>query len=291
MSRRHGRLDRANLAAWLLTACVLLSGAAHAQEGGSASSAQPLQPLKMAVSEGTSGGIDAETARKKYRPLADRLSAALDRPVEVLFVREFSLLERGMQEQFFDLVIARPSDYPARGLRDYGYRYVATSEPEGHCLLVVPDGSPLQGIADLKGRSFILPEEVAYMTRFCRAELRDHGIDLAYENVHYVREQGAIPFALENGIAEVGGLASYSGAARQWQAKGHRVLHESVAQPYMPVVASPILSVQQVTRIQAVLAGLQQDEVGRQFLKTLNITGFTARTEDRLRALLQWLGV
>ena len=29
--------------------------------------------------------------------------------------------------------MARPSDYPARGLRDYGYRYVASTKPDGQC--------------------------------------------------------------------------------------------------------------------------------------------------------------
>ena len=35
----------------------------------------------------------------------------------------------GMRNASFDLVIARPSDYPARGVRDYGYSAVTTTRP------------------------------------------------------------------------------------------------------------------------------------------------------------------
>lgn len=259
--------------------------------GALPASAQAAASLSLAVSEGTSGGIDAATARKKYAPMAERLSAALGTPVEIVFVREFAALEQGMKDNRFDFVVARPSDYPARGLRDYRYQYVANAEPQGHCMLAVTADSPIRAVAELRGKTFVMPEEAAYMTRFCRAELREQGIDLAKENVFYVREQGAIPFGLENGIADVGGMASYSGAIVQWEKKAQRVLHKSAGQPYMPVVASPDLSAEQITKARAVLLGLADDAAGQAFLKQLKITGFSAGGEERLRKLLAWLGV
>lgn len=245
----------------------------------------------LAISEGTSGGIDAKMAQAKYRGLADLLGKALGVEVSIRFVREFAELEQGMKEKSFDLVMARPSDYPARGLRDYGYHFIATAKPAGHCILIVPKDSPLKTIRDAHGKNFIFPEKVAYMTRFCSAELRDKGINLGNEDVHYVREQGAIPFALENGISQVGGVASYSGAYRKWTAAGHRVLHESVEQPYFPVIASPSLTTEQVARARETLVGLESSNAGRDVLKQISITGFVATEEARLRQLLKWLGV
>jgi len=247
--------------------------------------------ITLAISEGTSGGIDAKTAQAKYRGLADLLGKALGVEVSIRFVREFAELEQGMKEKSFDLVMARPSDYPARGLRDYGYHFIATAKPAGHCIVIVPKDSPLKTIRDAHGKRFIFPEKVAYMSRFCRAELRDKGINLDNEDVHYVREQGAIPFALENGISQVGGIASYSGAYRKWTAAGHRVLHESVEQPYFPAIASPLLTTEQVTRARETLIGLESSSAGREILKQISITGFVATEEARLRQLLNWLGV
>lgn len=247
--------------------------------------------LSFAVSEGTSGGIDAEAARAKYQPLADMLGKAINGEVKVVFVREFSALEKGMKDNQFDLVIARPSDYPARGLRDYQYKFVATAKPDGQCMLIVHKDSPLKKVADLKGKTFIMPERNAYMTRFCRAELRDQGIVLDQEAVTYVREQGAIPFSIENRISDVGGVASYSGAYKQWLGSGNRVLHQSNPQPYMPLVASRDVSGEQIAKMQAVLNGLGSSDSGNQVLKRVGVSGFITTEESRLRKLLEWLGV
>jgi len=276
-------MTRSGLVSALLAACV-----------SSAVVADPLpasRTLTLAVSEGTSGGIDAATAQRKYAPLAQRLSDALGARVEIAFVREFARLEAGMREDRFDLVIARPSDYPARGLRDYGYQFVATAQPEGRCLIAVKQGGPVARLADLVSTTVVMPERLAYMTRFCRAALRDEGVQLDKLNVYYVREQGAIPFAIDNGIAGAGGMASYSGAIRQWRQAGGGVLFESRSQPYMPMVASARLSRDDIGRIQRVLTGLSATVPGREFLDQLRIDGFVTTEEARLRKLLEWLGV
>lgn len=263
---------------------ALLSPVVHAENGAK-------KPLVLAVSEGTSGGIDAETARKKYQPLAEVLAQAINVEVTVTFVREFSALEKGMSTDLYDLVIARPSDYPARGLRDYHYNFVATAKADGQCVLVVHKDSPIKTVSDLKGKTFVLPEAKAYMTRFCRAELRDQGIFIENERVTYVREQGAIPFAIENRISDVGGIASYSGAYAKWVKGEHRILHQSKPQPYMPLVASRRVSAEQIGKMQRALNDLAGTESGNQILKQLGISSFVTTEEGRLRKLLDWLGV
>jgi ABC-type phosphate/phosphonate transport system substrate-binding protein len=246
--------------------------------------------LVFAVSEGSSGGINAEVARAKYQPLADAIGVALNADVKVSFVREFSALANGMKENQFDLVLARPSDYPARGMRDNQYQFVATASTDGQCMLIVNKDSPVKKVSELAGKKFIFPEQSAYMTRFCRAELRDNGILIDSESVHYVREQGAIPFAVENKIVDVGGIASYSGAYKEWLKKGYRVLHQSKPQPYLPLVASRNLNTEQIGKLQKVLSELGNDDAGKQTLKRVGVTGFLTTEEARLRKLLEWLG-
>ena len=111
-------LSVATLAVALLAACGGSDDTARALPAA----AQSPRVLSLAVSEGTSGGIDAATARRKYAPLAQRLEQALGDSVEVVFVREFAALEQGMKDGRYDFVVARPSDYPARGLRDHHYQ-------------------------------------------------------------------------------------------------------------------------------------------------------------------------
>ncbi len=272
-------------AATVLTAAAWLTGSAWAQA--------PAAGLVFAVSEGTSGGgagvTDAQMATK-YKPVVEVLERVLGQPVGVKYVRDFRLLEDGMKAARFDLVMARPSDYPSRGLRDYGYNAITTTQPDGHCLLVVKEDSPLKTLADLKGKRFILPEQVAYMTKFCMAELRQQGMPLSPNQVHFVREQAAIPFALQNNLSHVGGIASYSGVARRLEKEGLRVIHQSRPQPYLPLIAGARIPVEKTQELGAELAALARTEHGGKALAAIGLKGFDTGSQQRLLDLLDWLG-
>ncbi|MBX3607596.1 MAG: phosphate/phosphite/phosphonate ABC transporter substrate-binding protein [Piscinibacter sp.] len=254
-----------------------------------AARAQPV--LTLGISEGTSGGLDHGRVIAKYGGLADAIGGAIKRKVQVVFAREFSALDEGMRSGRFDFVLARPSDYPARGVRDHGYQFVASARPDGQCLIITGKNSPLRELADAKGKRWVLPERVSYMSKFCAAELRDRGIVVEREQLQYVREQGAVPFYLDNGFADVGGIASYSGVARSLEKTGHRILHRSVAQPYFPLVAGKRLTAEQIRAVQAELTALPQTEAGREILKSVGVQSFDIESGERLRVLLGWLGL
>lgn len=249
--------------------------------------------LLFAVSEGTSGGgsaiTDAQMAAK-YKPLVDVMEKALENKVRVRYVRDFNALEAGMREGSFDLVIARPSDYPARGIRDYGFQAVSATRPDGHCLIVVRKDAPYRSLNDIQGKSLILPEQSAYMTKFCLAELRDQGLPLTPGEVTFVREQGAIPFALKNNLSHIGGIASYSGVAGRLQKEGLRVLHKSRPQPYLPLIAGARIPADKVRELGAELVALSKTEQGAKALAAIGLKGFDTNSQQRLLELLEWLG-
>lgn len=248
------------------------------------------EPLIMAVSEGTSGGLDHARVREKYGGLAEVIARATGRKVNLVFAREFATLDEGMQSGRLDLVFARPSDYPARGMRDHGYRFVASASPDGQCLVIVPKDSPIKALAEAKGKRWVLPEQVSYMSRFCTAELRDRGILVAGEKVQFVREQAAVPFYMNNKFSDVGAVASYSGVAKKLDSDGFRVLHASVKQPYFPLVAGKQLSAEQIRAIQAALAALPSTDEGKAVLKSIGVQGFDTTSGERLKQLLAWIG-
>ncbi len=252
--------------------------------------AQASQDLILGVSEGTSGGLDHAQVIAKYKGLADLLGQTIGKRVSVVFLREFAQIEDGLKTGRLDFLMARPSDYPATGARDHGYHFVASAKPDGQCLLIVSKGSPLKTLADARGKRWVLPEPKSYMARFCKAELRDRGIRIETERLQYVREQGAVGFYLENGFADIGGVASYSGVAKSWEEKGHRVLHRSVSQPYFPLVAGPRVSASQISAIQKRLAALAGDAGEQALLKTIGVKAFDIASKERLTALLAWLG-
>jgi len=253
-----------------------------------ASAAEP--EYDFAISEGTSGGLNHGMAIAKYGALAEAIGKALGgRKVRIVYLREFASLEEGLASQHFDLVMARPSDYPARAVRDHGYHFVATARPEGQCLIVVPKDSPAQSLADLSGKRWVLPERVSYMSRLCSADLRDRKAAPDLDKLKYVREQGAVTFYLSQGLADAGGIASYSGAARGLEKAGVRILHRSDSQPYFPMIAGPRLSAEQIKAVQTELLALQRTDRGQGLLKALGIESFDVSTGPRLEALLDWL--
>lgn len=257
---------------------MAFSSASHAQS-----------QLVLAISEGTSGGLDHARVIAKYQDLANVIGGALKAKVSVVFAREFSTLENGMKEGHFDFVMARPSDYPARGMRDNGYHYLASAKPDGQCLIVVPKNSPLKTLADARGKRFAVPEQVSYMSRFCRAALRDQGIDLSRENVQYVREQAAVTFYMDNQFADVGAIASYSGPAKRLDKDGFRILYSSVSQPYFPLVAHGRFKPEQIKAIQRELTALPEKPGGPEILQRIGIASFDTSAESRMQELLSWL--
>lgn len=267
---------------WAAAAAVAAAAAAMA---GSGLAAVQHEDLVLAISEG-SGGTDAGRVLAQYSSVADLIGESIKRKVVVVFVREFGQLEDGMKANRFDFVMARPSDYPARGIRNYGYRYVAHAKPDGQCLIVVPKNSPIKTLDQARGRRWVFPEEAASMTRFCNAELRDQGIDLAQERVSYVGEPASVGQYLEGGFADAGGVASYSGLARDWHKAGHAVLHKSASPPYFPLIAARRIDARQVEAVQKQLLALEDNPGGPELLKSLGIVGFDTGGQRKLSDLL-----
>lgn len=256
-----------------------------------ATQVQAQSNYSLYVSEGTSGGLDAAQVIEKYTGLSEVMGKALGKKVTVVVTREFSQLEEGMKSGKMDFVIARPSDYPGRGVRDYKYQLVSTSKPDGQCLLIVPKASPLKNIADVKGKRIALPEKISYMSKFCSAELTHNGFKLETEKIQHAKEQGAVLFYLDNQLADVGGIASYSGVAKNLEKTGHRIIHSSQPQPYQPLIAHAKISAAQIQSLKKELGQLNESESGKQVLKQLGIKEFdTGNNEQRLRDLLKWLG-
>lgn len=257
------------------------------------SAATPLsahaEDLVLAVSEGTSGGLDAAQVIAKYKDLADAIGRGMKTKVNVVLVRDFATLEEGLKTSRYAFVMARPSDYPARGMRDSGYNYVASAKPDGQCYIVVKKDSPLKTLADIKGKKIAMPEKVAYMSKFCAAELRTKGIDLDKENVQYVKEQAAVTFYLDNQFADAGAIASYSSVGKNWEKNGNRILHKSVTQPYFPLVAYSKVRPEQIQEVQKVLLSLPSTPAGQEILKRIGVNEFDTGAEAKMRELPKWL--
>lgn len=251
--------------------------------------ANAAEPWIFAVSEGTSGNSDSAAITARFEPLIRVMEQATGHDISVVIAREFKRLEEDMKASRYEFVMARPSDYPARGVRDYGYKLVATAKPDGRCYIIVPKDSPYNSLKDVSGKRFAFSEQASYTTKLCLAELRDQGITVNKTTAQFMREQDGVGFAVSQKIADVGGVASYSALGQSWEKNGGRILHQSGPRPYFPMIASSKISPQDLAKIQAALQQLEKTESGQKLLASLNIKGFNIESEKRLLDLLKWI--
>jgi len=289
--------DRVDLLAQNLNTAKPKTATSAAKAPAGSGSTQPADGqgvrnyVLFAISEGASGGLDASEVLRKYSGLKSVMEQALGREVRMISARNFELLERGLKDRQYDFAMARPSDYMARAIRDSNYSLVVTANPDGMCTIIVPKDSPIKTLADLRGKRLGLPEAVAYMSRFCRADLRDNGIDITKDTkLQYLREQDVVGYAVETGMIDAGGVASFSGVARNWEKKGGRILHRSVKQPYFPLIASANLPRTDVEKLRKALVQLSDTDSGKEVLQGLGVQGFATGDEQRLVKMLSWLG-
>lgn len=273
---------RARAFSRVLLPLFLLAGA----PGGALAS----EKIVLAVCEGTFSGASPAELVDRYRPIADVIGKALKSPIMISPVCDFKRLASGIQEGRFDLVMARPSDYTARAIRDSGYRPVAQVVPDVSCVYVVPKDSPLKTLADVKGKKVALPGKTSYMGQVCIAELRDNGCDAA-NKAQFVKEQSVVMYQLKEGNVDVGGMSSHSKAVspQALEKAGLRELGRSRPQPYFPVIAHKRLSDAQVDAVRKELVGLSDSPAGRATLAKSGLNGYAPGSEEKMRDLLTWL--
>jgi len=141
---------------------------------------------------------------------------ALGTPVTLVAVRDIRTLRRSVASGTYALVMSRPADVLAEAIRDHGYRVVVASKEPAHALFIVKKDSPLTSIADIKGKSIVVPDRYAYMWRIANAMMRDNKISMANERVRSMNDQAAIGWSMESGFFDVGVVASFSGVGRTW---------------------------------------------------------------------------
>jgi ABC-type phosphate/phosphonate transport system substrate-binding protein len=255
-----------------------------------AASAAGPAPLLFGVSEGTSGSIGFSELQDKYKPLADYLAKILKRPVLLESASDLKNLTKSLDSAHYGLLLVRPSHISAKAMRDQKYVLVAAAKGDAIAQFIVHKDSPLKQSADLKGKSIVMPDNMAYPTWIGLAMLRDIGIGRGQADIRNFRSQEAVGYAVEQKLSDVGVVISYSKVAKDWAGKGHRVLWESKKLPYWSVIGSPKLAPEEMSRIREALIKLDQGDEGQKILKGIGVKGFVPGDQAAYLDMLKWVG-
>lgn len=233
----------------------------------------------LAVSEGTSGSRNPQEIYEKYADFAKALSKGKEKEVKIVALVSFQELESGMQKHSFDFVMARPGDYPARGVRDYGYNPLMKGKGVGAILFIVPTDSKLKTISDLKGKRVGFPEESACATKVAMATLADSKLMLKEMRFSYHSEQDVIAYAVESKLFDAGAVMNYSKPGRDWVKKGGRILGQGKELPYQPFIVNKTVPTVDAERIRRRALDLSATEGGLDILKKAGLVGWDVMAE------------
>lgn len=250
------------------------------------------QALVLAVNEGVSYRVPNEEVRGRYAAIATDLSRILKQPVTVEPVGDYASLRRGLTAKDYDLALVHPAHVSIQAIKLSGYRLVAVTQgfENYQAQFLVRADSPLQSLADLKGKRLGAPDEDSITAVMVRATLRDAGLDARQVELVYTRYQDAVPFFVENRLTTAGATAAEA-LVKDWTGKGNRVLAKSRPVPIKHVIASPRLSAQEVESVRDYLVSLGASEEGRRKLAPTHYRGFDRFDQAAMLSLGSWLGL
>src|SRR5258707_1868338 len=168
--------------------------------------------LILAVNEGVTYYVPPSEIREKYKDLADLLGKHLKTTVKVVPVDHYSVRRNGMDEQQYDLAFVHPAHHALVSLRDGKYQLVALTKgyTDYKARFFVKGDAKMKQPADMKGKSFGMPDPDSITAVITRAKMRDLGIDSSKAEIRTTRYQDAVPFFVENGFSDVDESASGS---------------------------------------------------------------------------------
>lgn len=266
-------------------AFVLLVGAAALPAGAQ-------QDFVFGINEGVTYRVTPHETRERYRELGDLISKTLKRPVRLVPVDQYPVLQKGLQDKTYDLAYIHPTHHALRAMRDSGYKLVAVTKgyTDYKARFLVKADAPYKQPQDVLRTKMVMPDPDSITAWMTRATLRDLGADPAKMNLGTTRYQDGIPFMMENGFYEVGVTAA-GAVVKEWQSKGGKVLFESKPVPIKLLIASPNVPAGDLEKLRELFLTLDSSKDGPAILQKIGFAGYLPGNDKQMADLTKWLGL
>lgn len=139
---------------FLWFSALLASSTVLACSRPTAPPAVEIPALRLAITD-ISGMEELETDFEEFRAA---LAAALGTEITFFAVENYTAATVALKRGDIDLALAGPSEYVVIKSRTNAVPIVAVTRPNYHSMIVVPAGSPLSSIADLKGKTIAMSD-------------------------------------------------------------------------------------------------------------------------------------
>ena len=272
-----------------MTRSLILAAILLAASG--APTATAAEQFVFAVNEGVTYHVTALESRERYKSVSEIIAKALKRPVKLVPVDQYPVLQKGLEGTEYDLAYVHPTHHALRAMHLHGYRLVAvTTGYTEYKARFVTSKAGYKSPKEIHGHRIIMPDPDSITAWIARAMLRDVGLDPATEDLASTRYQDRIQFMTENGFSDVGVTAD-AAIVKKWQDQGGSVIMESRPVPIKLLIASPRVAAADVERLKSLFLSLGQTREGREALVGIGFKGFEPGDEKQLREIASWLGL
>ncbi|MFZ6732715.1 phosphate/phosphite/phosphonate ABC transporter substrate-binding protein [Undibacterium sp. Ji42W] len=236
--------------------------------------ASSAQDWVLAVNEGVTYQ-DGSPISERFKPLVDLLEKELKHAVKVQAVDRYSNFEAGLDAERYDLVFIHPAHISLRAVKSGKYVGLVSAKDytDYRARVFVKKDSSVKTIADLRDKKIGVPSLESITTVMFTANLTELGFRDPASRFSATRFQDAVPFMVENGFVEAGVTGS-GAVAKDWVAKGGRVIGETKPVPIKQFLASRRLTSEQREKVQNLLLKLSENDAGKAALKGINMKGF-----------------
>jgi phosphonate transport system substrate-binding protein len=279
-------MDRSRLAAVMLCACLLLSAAVSAEQGGSCKAAD--KPLVFGILP----FVSIEHLVTRFSPLANYLASHLQVPVYIETAPDFvEFARRTHQDQHYDILFTAPH-FHSHAVSKAGYRLVASVDSPGMwAVIVVPMDSDIQSIDELRGKRLAAVQPMALATLLVRNHLFEAGIDPDVDLTLVITpSHDASLLSSYHGVTDASALMQPPfAAASKTVRESMRVIARTQSTPHIPISVGPWISDGCAAEISNLLLDMNTNDEGRAVLEHNNFSGFTRGDPEVYEALNRML--
>lgn len=237
-------------------------------------------PLRMAVA----AIISPQSNVESYADLGAYIGERLGRPVELVQRRTYAEVNELVANNDVDVAFVCTSAY-VDGHDTFDMELLVAPQVNGETVyyseLIVPADSPVQSMADLKGKSFAFTDPMSFSGRVYPTYLvkkLGETPETFFGNIFFTYSHDRAIESVAAGIADGAAVDSlvldYLLQQKPDLQQRIKVVERSPAFGIPPVVAPPGLPPQQKVQLQEILLTMHKDQVGREILNTIGIDRF-----------------
>lgn len=224
---------------------------------------------------------------KLFKPLAEKLSAELGEPVQLVVAKDFKSFWKGVQNKDYDIVHFNQYHY-VLSKKDHGYKVIAVNEEFGSSeisgALSVRKDSGIASVTDLKGKTILFGGGKKAMGSYIAVTkiLQDAGMkaDTDYK-VKFAKNPPSAVIGVFNKAAEAAGsgdvILQVGAVKKKIDVSQMTILARSDKFIHLPWAVKDDMPADKSDKIQAVMTGLKASDPA--VLKAAKVTNFVAATD------------